>query len=266
MDSFRKYVAEFFGTFVLVFLGCGTAMLVGCDASNGCGYLLTALAFGLVIVGMAYCIGNISGCHINPAVSLGVLITGGMSGSDFCGYVIAQILGAFAGSGLLGAIFDLGDLQDMTGGLGSNGLGSLTEVPGQITGKSIAAGLIIECVLTFIFVLTILGVTSKKFKHGSFGGLIIGFTLTLVHIFGIGLTGTSVNHARSIAPAVFAGGDAFKYVWVFIVGPLAGAALAAFLYKWFEAGVKAPKAEAEAEKPVKAVSSKPNNNSKKKKK
>lgn len=266
MDSFRKYVAEFFGTFVLVFLGCGTAMLVGCDASSGSGYLLTALAFGLVIVGMAYCIGNISGCHINPAVSLGVLITGGMSGADFCGYVVAQILGAFAGSGALAAIFDLGDIQDMTGGFGANGLGSLTEVPDQITGKSVCAGLLVEIILTFIFVLTILGVTSKKFKHGSFGGLIIGLTLTLVHIFGIGLTGTSVNPARSIAPAVLAGGDALKYVWVFIVGPLAGAALAAFLYKWFEAGVREPKPAVETEKAVKAAPSKPHTNNKKKKK
>lgn len=265
MDSFKKYVAEFFGTFVLVFLGCGTAMLVGCDAANGSGYLLTALAFGLVIVGMAYCIGNISGCHINPAVSLGVLITGGMSGADFCGYVIAQVLGAITGSATLGAIFDLGDVQDMTGGLGSNGLGSLCEVPGEITGKSVIAGLIIECILTFIFVLTILGVTSKKFKHGSFGGLIIGLTLTLVHILGIGLTGTSVNPARSIGPAIFAGGDALKYVWVFIVGPLAGAALAALLYKWFEAGIPEPKAVETAEKVVKTTASKPQTAKKKKK-
>lgn len=265
MDSFKKYVAEFFGTFVLVFLGCGTAMLVGCDAANGSGYLLTALAFGLVIVGMAYCIGNISGCHINPAVSLGVLITGGMSGADFCGYVVAQVLGAIAGSATLGAIFSLGDVQDMTGGLGSNGLGSLCEIPGEITGKSILAGLIIECILTFIFVLTILGVTSKKFKHGSFGGLIIGLTLTLVHILGIGLTGTSVNPARSIGPAIFAGGDAFKYVWVFIVGPFAGAALAALLYKWFEAGVPEPKAVEAAEKVVKTAASKPQTSKKKKK-
>ena len=265
MDSFKKYVAEFFGTFVLVFLGCGTAMLVGCDAANGSGYLLTALAFGLVIVGMAYCIGNISGCHINPAVSLGVLITGGMSGADFCGYVVAQVLGAIAGSATLGAIFSLGDVQDMTGGLGSNGLGSLCEIPGEITGKSILAGLIIECILTFIFVLTILGVTSKKFKHGSFGGLIIGLTLTLVHILGIGLTGTSVNPARSIGPAIFAGGDAFKYVWVFIVGPFAGAALAALLYKWFEAGVPEPKAVEAAEKVVKTTASKPQTSKKKKK-
>lgn len=246
MKSLKKYVAECIGTFVLVLLGCGTAMLVGCDSTNGGGYILTALAFGLVIVGMAYCIGNISGCHINPAVSLGVLITGGMSGADFCGYVISQTVGAILGSLTLGAVFKLGGLTDMTGGLGSNGLGSLADGAGQITGESILAGLLVEFLLTFIFVMTILGVTSKKFKHGSFGGLIIGLTLTLVHIFGIGLTGTSVNPARSIGPALFAGGDALKYLWIFIVAPLAGAAAAAFLYKWFESDVLEIKEEAPA--------------------
>ena len=125
MNAFKKYVAEFIGTMVLVTLGCGTAMLVGCDAVNGGGYILTALAFGLVIVGMAYCVGNISGCHINPAVSLGVLISGGMTFTDFIGYVIAQCAGAFAGSGLLAAIFSLGNVKDMTGGFGSNGLGGV---------------------------------------------------------------------------------------------------------------------------------------------
>lgn len=223
MESIKKYVAELIGTFVLVLLGCGTAMLVGCDAVNGGGYILTALAFGLVIVGMAYCIGNISGCHINPAVSLGVLISGGMSVTDFIGYVVAQIIGAIAGAGVLKAIFSLGDVTDMTGGYGSNGLAGVN--------GSAAAGLIVEILLTFIFVLTIIGVTSKEAGHGSFGGLIIGLTLTLVHIFGIGLTGTSVNPARSIGPAIFAGGDALSDLWVFIVGPLVGAALAAIVYK-----------------------------------
>lgn len=194
MSSMKKYVAEFIGTMVLVTEGCGTAMLVGCDAANGCGYILTALAFGLSIVAMAYCVGNISGCHINPAVSLGVLISGGMSVSDFVGYVIAQILGGLAGAGLLAAIFGLGGVTDMTGGFGSNGLAGVN--------GSAAAGCLVEIVLTFIFVMTILGVTSKKFAHGSFGGLIIGLTLTFVHILGIGLTGTSVNPARSIGPAV----------------------------------------------------------------
>lgn len=226
----KKYIAEFIGTCVLVTLGCGTAMLVGCDAASGSGYLLTALAFGLVIVGMAYCVGNISGCHINPAVSLGVLINGGMTGKDFCGYVIAQCLGALTGAGVLAAIFSLGGVTDMTGGFGSNGLAGVN--------GSVAAGLLVEIVLTFIFLLTILGVTSKKAGHGSFGGLIIGLTLTLVHILGIGLTGTSVNPARSFGPAIVAAiagnADPLKALYVFIVGPLVGAALAAFTYKALE--------------------------------
>lgn len=230
--SIKKYIAEFIGTAVLVIFGCGTAMLVGCDAANGSGYILTALAFGLVIVGMAYCVGNISGCHINPAVSLGVLISGGMKVVDFIGYVIAQILGAIAGTGVLAAVFNLGGIEDKTGGFGSNGLAGV--------GDSIIAGLIVEVVLTFVFVLTVIGVTSKSANHGSFGGLIIGLTLTLVHILGIGLTGTSVNPARSIGPAIFAGGDALKNVWIFIVAPLVGGALAAIVYK-----ILAPKEKSE---------------------
>lgn len=226
----KKLIAEFIGTAVLVTLGCGTAMLVGCDAANGCGYILTALAFGLVIVGMAYCVGNISGCHINPAVSLGVLMNGGMSVKDFIGYVISQCLGALVGAGLLAAIFTSGNVTDMTGGFGSNGLAGVND--------SIIAGLLVEIVLTFIFVITILGVTSKKANHGSFGGLIIGLTLTLVHILGIGLTGTSVNPARSLGPAIIAAitGNAapIACVWVFIIGPFIGAALAAVVYKYLE--------------------------------
>lgn len=230
MENAKKLVAEFIGTMVLVVLGCGTAMLVGCDAASGGGYILTALAFGLVIVGMAYCVGNISGCHINPAVSLGVLISGGMKVSEFIGYVIAQCLGAFAGSGILAAIFSLGGVEDKTGGFGSNSLAGVND--------SAAAGLIVEIFLTFVFVLTILGVTSKKAGHGSFGGLVIGLTLTLVHILGIGLTGTSVNPARSFGPAVAAAingkPEAVSCLWVFIVGPLVGAALAACIYKFLE--------------------------------
>ena len=226
MNSFKKYHAEFIGTAVLVILGCGTAMLVGCNAAAGCGYILTALAFGLVIVGMAYCIGNISGCHINPAVSIGVLVSGGMSVKDFFGYIVAQCLGAIAGTGVLYAIFDLGSVTDMTGGYGSNGLAGVN--------GSFVAGLVVEVVLTFIFVLTILGVTSKKAGHGSFAGVVIGFTLTLVHILGIGLTGTSVNPARSLGPALFAGGAALADLWVFIVAPLVGGVLAALVYKFLE--------------------------------
>ena len=230
MSSIKKYVAECIGTMVLVILGCGTAMLVGCDASTGSGYILTAFAFGLTIVGMAYCVGNISGCHINPAVSLGVLLSGGMKAAEFFGYVVSQCIGALLGSGIPAAIFGLGGVDDKTGGFGSNGLSGVN--------GSIVAGLLVEIVLTFIFVLTILGVTSKKAGHGSFGGLVIGLTLTLVHILGIGLTGTSVNPARSLGPAIIAActGNTAPIidVWVFIVGPLVGAALAAVCYKWME--------------------------------
>lgn len=234
MDSIKKYVAEFIGTMVLVILGCGTAMLVGCDAVNGGGYILTAFAFGLTIVGMAYCVGNISGCHINPAVSLGVLMSGGMKVNEFIGYVVSQCLGALAGSGILAAIFELGGVTDQTGGYGTNGLAGVSD--------SAVAGLLVEVVLTFIFVMTILGVTSKKAGHGSFAGVVIGFTLTLVHILGIGLTGTSVNPARSFGPAVVAaitGNSApMGCLWVFIVGPLVGAALAAVVYKFLESEKK----------------------------
>ena len=226
----KKYIAEFIGTMVLVTMGCGTAMLVGCDAASGCGYLLTALAFGLSIVAMAYSIGNISGCHINPAVSLGVYIRGGISGRDFLGYVIAQILGGLVGSLLLFGIFSLGGVIDQTGGMGGNGLAGVN--------GSMVAGLLVEIVLTFIFVLTILGVTSPKFRHGSFAGLVIGLTLTFVHILGIGLTGTSVNPARSFGPAItaiFTGNLApIISLWVFIVGPLVGAFLAAIVYGLLE--------------------------------
>lgn len=223
----KKYIAEFIGTLALVVLGCGTAMLVGCDAENGCGYILTALAFGLTIVGMAYCVGNVSGCHINPAVSLGVLLNGGMSGKDFVGYVVSQCLGAFAGAGILALIFSLGGVEDMTGAFGSNGLAGVN--------GSAVAGLLVEVVLTFFFVLTILGVTSKKGNHGSFAGVVIGFTLVLVHILGIGLTGTSVNPARSFGPAIVAAISGVSVpvscLWVFIVGPFIGSAIAAGVWK-----------------------------------
>ena len=226
----KKYLAECIGTATLVILGCGTAMLVGCDAASGGGYILTALAFGLTIVAMAYSIGNISGCHINPAVSLGVLLSGGMDKKDFVGYIVAQCAGALIGSGILALIFSVGGVEDMTGGFGSNGLAGVNGNP--------VAGLIVEIVLTYIFVTAILGVTSKKAKHGSFGGLVIGLTLVVVHILGIGLTGTSVNPARSIGPAVvaaIAGNTApLASLWVFIVGPLVGAALAAAVYKALE--------------------------------
>ncbi len=227
MEDLRKYVAECIGTFTLVLIGCGTAMLTGCDKWGG--YLTTAFAFGLVIVGMAYCVGNISGCHINPAVSLACLISGRMNAKDFGLYFVSQTIGAILGAAVLKAIFGMGGITDATGGLGSNGLGGVN--------GNIGAGLIVEVILTFIFILVILGVTDGDYKHGSFGGVVIGFSLVMVHILGIGLTGTSVNPARSIGPALFAGGAALSSLWVFIVGPFVGAALAAFCYK-FLAGKK----------------------------
>lgn len=231
----RKYFAEFIGTTVLVVLGCGTAMLVGCDSASGCGYILTALAFGLAIVAMAYSIGNVSGCHINPAVSLAMLINGNIGVKDFVGYVIAQILGGLFGSGILALIFTLGDVEDMTSAFGAN---SLAGVNG-----SYVAGFIVEVILTCIFVVAILGVTSSKAKHGSFAGLVIGLTLTLVHILGIGLTGTSVNPARSIGPAIAAAisgnTEPLSCLWVFIVAPLVGACIASLVYRAIE-GKKKP--------------------------
>lgn len=210
--NLKSYVAEFIGTCVLVVFGCGTACMVGCEVKGG--YFMTAFAFGLVIVAMAYSIGNISGCHINPAVSLAMLITKKLSTKDFIGYVIAQFVGATAGAGILCIFFD------RKNGLGSNGLFE----------DNVVKSLLIEIILTFVFVLAILGVTSKV-KNGQVAGLVIGLTLTLVHILGIGFTGTSVNPARSFGPALLAGGDALKVLWVFIVAPLVGAALAAYTWK-----------------------------------
>ena len=225
----KKYFAELIGTCVLVFMGCGTAMLVGCDPASG-GYALTALAFGLSVVAMAYCVGNISGGHFNAAVTLAMLLKKKISGKDAVFYWIFQLVGAFLATGLLAAIFGASGVKDATGAFGSNGLAGVN--------GSIEAGIIVEIVLTFIFVLTILGVTSEKFNHGSFGGLIIGLTLTFVHIFGIGLTGTSVNPSRSIAPAVVAAmtgnSEPLSVLWIFIAGPLAGAAIAALVYHCLE--------------------------------
>ena len=215
MQAMKKYIAEFIGTFVLVLFACGTAAVVGCDAASGSGYLLTALAFGLVIVAMAYSIGNISGCHINPAVSIAMLVSGKMSFKDFIGYVISQFLGAIAGAAVLMA------LVGKDSGLGANALYN----------GNIALSILVEIILTFVFVIAILGVTSKK-ENSAVSGLVIGLTLTLVHILGISFTGTSVNPARSLGPALLAGGDALACVWVFIAAPLVGGALAAVVYRF----------------------------------
>ena len=217
MESAKKYFAELLGTLVLVFMGCGSAVFLGC-ATDG-GHLAVALTFGLSIVAMAYVIGNVSGCHINPAVSFAMLLTKKLGFVDFIGYVLAQTAGAIAGAGLLKLMLSF-DIVDLTGALGSNGIA---------TAGGIAGSLIIEVILTFIFITAILGVTSDK-SNGSVAGIVIGLTLTFVHIIGIPLTGTSVNPARSIGPALFAGGDSLSNVWVFIAAPLAGAALAVGVY------------------------------------
>jgi len=215
MSALKKYVAELIGTFVLVFFACGTAAAIGCDEPAN--YLAVAIVFGLVIVAMAYSIGNVSGCHINPAVSIAMLVSGKMSITDFIGYIVAQFIGAIAGAAAM--IPFLG--KDC--GFGANAL-----FEGSI-GKSLA----IEIILTFVFVIAILGVTSKV-ENSSVAGLVIGLSLTLVHILGIHFTGTSVNPARSFGPALFAGGDALSSVWVFIVAPLIGGVLAALCYKFLD--------------------------------
>jgi len=214
----KKYCSEFVGTMILVFVGCGSAVFLG--AATGIGHLAVAFAFGLAIVATAYVIGNVSGCHINPAVSLSMLLNKKLSVTDFVGYVIFQTAGAIVGAGIIRLLLDLSsELYDYTGGLGSNG----------VANTGILGAIIVEVILTFIFVFVILGVTSDESK-GNVAGIVIGLTLTFVHIIGIPLTGTSVNPARSIGPAIFAGGDALVNVWVFIVGPLAGAVLAFAVY------------------------------------
>ena len=222
----KAYIAEFIGTMVLVIFGCGSAVaantLLGGEAVAAplsFSTLLIAFAFGLVIVAMAYSVGNVSGCHINPAVSLAMLISGQLSVKDFIGYIVAQFIGGIAGAGVLLCLFGSGT------GLGSNGYGELSAL-----GTGMAGAILVEVILTFVFIFAILGVTSKA-ENGGVAGIVIGLTLTLVHILGIPFTGTSVNPARSLGPALLSGGTALSQVWVFIVAPLVGAVLAALVYK-----------------------------------
>jgi len=208
----KKYLSEFVGTFVLVLVACGVAVVTNANV------VATSLAFGLVIVAMAYSIGNVSGCHINPAVSLGMLLTGKMNVKEFCGYVVAQVLGALAGSAVLSVLLSSCEA------LGANSYG----MAGNLA-TNVWIALLVETILTFIFVLAILGVTSRK-EHSNVAGLVIGLTLVLVHLLGIAFTGTSVNPARSLAPALLQGGEVLKQVWVFILAPLVGSALASLFY------------------------------------
>ncbi|MCR5650515.1 MAG: MIP family channel protein [Lachnospiraceae bacterium] len=226
----KKYVAEFIGTCVLTLFGCGAAAVSG-GVEGELGVLGIALAFGLAVVAMAFAIGDISGCHINPAVSLGVFVAGGMSAGDLIGYIISQFLGGAAGAGLLYIIEIMTDSVDVSSnGLGANGYGDFSYV-----GINLGGAILVEIILTFVFVLVVLAVISKA-DNSIIGGVIIGLTLTFVHIFGIPLTGTSVNPARSLGPALFSGVDYIVQSWVFIVAPLVGAVLAAVIFKLLYSG------------------------------
>lgn len=217
----KKYFAELVGTMVLVLMGCGVAVSLNCSSvcdavtANAATVLGTAMAFGLAVVAMAYAIGGISGCHINPAITFGVWLSGRMSGKDAIMYVIFQTIGAIIGAAILFALAP-------GSGLGANGLQE---------GISPCTGFIAELVFTFVFVLVVLGTTDSEKGAGNFAGLAIGLSLILVHLVCIRYTGTSVNPARSIGPALFVGGAAIQQLWIFIVAPLIGAALSALVWK-----------------------------------
>ncbi|WP_295609747.1 MIP family channel protein [uncultured Methanobrevibacter sp.] len=219
----KRYISELIGTMVLVLFGCGTAAIAGATL----GTLGIAFAFGLSIIAMAYVIGDISGCHINPAVSIGMWIDGRMETKDLILYIVFQCIGAIIGIAILAVIINssahLGGYAAT--GLGQNGFGSASSV-----GLNVVGAIIVEIILTFVFVFTVLGVTDKV-ENGAVAGIVIGLTLAFVHIMGIPLTGTSVNPARSLAPALFIGGQALEQVWVFILAPVVGAIIAGLFYK-----------------------------------
>ena len=212
----KKYIAECIGTAVLTLLGCGTAVFVGCGEPAG--VVATAIAFGLSVVAMAYTVGAISGCHINPAITLGVALSGRMSWKDACGYWCGQVVGGIVGAAILFAICKVAGVEMG----GANGVANAGGPWGAV---------LVEVVATFLFVLVVLGTTDEKKGAGNLAGLAIGLTLILVHLVCINLTGTSVNPARSIGPALFVGGQALKDLWVFIVAPLVGGGLAACTWK-----------------------------------
>ena len=219
----KKYIAECIGTFVLTFLGCGAAVSLNCgfDAASVIG---TAIAFGLSVIAMAYTIGGVSGCHINPAITLGTFLAGRTSGKDLVGYWCGQVIGAILAAACLFLIVSTSpDLAEGTT------TGANTCAAGAMN------GVIVEAILTALFVFVVLGATSKtNGATNNFAGLAIGLTLILIHLVGIHYTGTSVNPARSIGPALFEGGQALSDLWVFIVGPFIGSAIAAGLWKVVE--------------------------------
>ncbi len=216
----KKYLAELVGTFVLTLLGCGAAVALGCSDSNTAAVVGTAMAFGLAVVAMAYTIGGISGCHINPAITLGVFLSGRMNAKDCGMYMLFQVIGAVLAAAVLAGIVSTAGLEIATA------TGANTCAFGTTN------GLLVEIVLTCLFVLVVLGATAKtNGATNNFAGLAIGLSLILIHLVGIHFTGTSVNPARSIGPALFAQGQALQEIWVFIVGPLVGGALAAGIWK-----------------------------------
>ncbi len=230
MSSTKKYFAEGLGTVALVLFGCGAATVSGISSTgpSGIGLLGIALAFGLAVVAMAYTIGPISGCHINPAISVAMLAAGKLSGKDTLGYVFSQCLGAIAAAGVLYLL-----LSGTSGftmpewGLGSNGWGE-----GYLGGYDMQSALISEFVFTFLFLMVIFGTTAKN-ASPQMAGLAIGLSLVLIHLVSIPITGTSVNPARSLGPALFAGGTALSQLWLFIVAPIAGGLFAAVVRKIF---------------------------------
>ena len=227
----KKYLAEMFGTMVLVLMGCGTAVSLGCNNADPETVIGTALAFGLSVVAMAYTIGGISGCHINPAITLGVLLSGRMKGKEAAMYMIFQVLGAIIGSTILYFV----TINSGLIGTGANDLQSVN----AIQTVSWLGGLLAEIVFTCVFVLVVLGATAKENTATSgFAGLAIGLTLVLVHLACIRYTGTSVNPARSIGPALYQGGTALSNLWIFIVGPFVGATIAAGIWKLVESKKK----------------------------
>lgn len=219
----KKYVAEAIGTFILVLFGCGTAVVAG----EKVGVVGIAFAFGFALIAAAYGIGPISGCHINPAVSLGAWVAGRMTLGDMIGYWIGQFVGAIVGAWLLSVLVSgVGGGYDIAAsGLGQNGWG-----PGYLAGYSMTSAILFELVATFIFVVVILGATHKASPAG-FAGLVIGIALVAIHLFGIRITGTSVNPARSLGPALFVGGAALSQLWLFLVFPSLGGALAGLLFR-----------------------------------
>jgi aquaporin Z len=224
----KTVTAEFVGTFILVFGGCGSAVFAAAFPDVGIGLHGVALAFGLTVLGGVYAFGNVSGCHLNPAVSVGLAVAGRFPIKDLLGYVVAQVLGAIVAAAAILVILkgQPGGYDPAVGGLAANGYGEHS--PG---GYSLAAGLLAEVLMTFIFLTVILGATSKSAPAG-FAGIAIGLTLTLVHLVGIPITNVSVNPARSTGPAIFVGGWALAQLWLFWVAPIVGAVIAGALAKW----------------------------------